>query len=410
MIRLQLSSLIPGVFLLLLSLILVNPSYAQTYSRLWGKNGELWDKKRIPDFTNAGYKSGQVSIPDFKAGVNVKDFGAVGDSLTDNTIAFRKAIAACGHSKAVFIPAGVYLITDTLQIRKSNIVLRGDKKGGTTIYFSKGIEELYPNYNQQNKNQTKWSWSGAMILFTDSSGNSGIEDLTVKFPDVQWVSHNFHEPGYNGVGFTNGAHNGWIRNVSFTNTDLAIWIGHSAHHITAENWVLNFDANRLSGKLNGHHGVNIYGGYNLLQDFEIKGKYQHDLSVESTNSIYNVFRNGKGKDICIDHHNHAQSNNLFTNIDAGAGTRIYFSGGNTTPRGICFKETFWNITAQKEMPYCNQYDRLDKHASDNVCVGIKNNLPSQSGDQYGNWFETIDPSELYPRDLYIAQMKYKRRK
>ncbi len=261
----------------------------------------------------------------------------------------------------------MYLITDTLQISKSNIVLRGDKKGKTTIYFSKGIEELYPNYNQQNKNQTKWSWSGAMILFTDSSTNSGIEDLTVRFPDVQWIGHNFHEPGFNGVGFTNGAHDGWIRNVTFTNTDLAIWIGRSAHHITAENWVLNFEDNRLAGKLNGHHGVSIYGGYNLLQNFEIQGKYHHDLSVESPNSVYNVFRNGKGKDICIDHHNHAQSNNLFTNIDAGVGSRIYFSGGNTTPRGICFNETFWNITAQKEMPYCNQYDRQDKHVDRYFC-------------------------------------------
>ncbi len=52
--------------LLLLLIICADSSHAQTYSKLWGKNGELWDKKRIPDFTNAGYKSGKATIPDCK--------------------------------------------------------------------------------------------------------------------------------------------------------------------------------------------------------------------------------------------------------------------------------------------------------------------------------------------------------
>src|SRR6476661_3517864 len=101
------------VFYLLcfLSLILFNAAFAQSrniYSQLWGKNGEKWDKARIPDFTGSGYQNGNKSIPVYKTGVNIRDFGAVGDGVTDDTQAFKKAIAACGFNKSVFLPAGTY--------------------------------------------------------------------------------------------------------------------------------------------------------------------------------------------------------------------------------------------------------------------------------------------------------------
>lgn len=383
-----------------------NPS-GLSYSQLWGENGEKWDSTRIPDFTNAGYKGGKVKIPVFPVGVNVVDYGAVGDGITDNTAAFKKAIAKCGSNQAVYVPAGTYLIKDTLQIKKGGISIRGDKKKPSIIYFEKGIEELYPNYNIQNKNQTAWSWSGAMILFSGNSSDVGIEDITVMFPDNPWTKHDFHEKGYNGVGFGDGVHDGWLRNVTITGSDLGIWIARKAHHITAENWTLDFGPLRKTGKINGHHGVNIYGGYNLLQNFTLKGKFQHDLSVESANSIYNVFSSGEGEDICIDHHNHAQSHNLFTDINAGLGSRIYASGGNDTPRGICTYETFWNITSQNPMVYCNQFDTNDAHSKNNITVAINTNLPSVFKDVYSNWFESIAPSKIYPANLYKAQMLLK---
>lgn len=382
---------------------------AQEYSQLWGKKGEKWSKEIIPDFTQAGYKSGEKKIPDFRTGVNVADFGAVADGVTDNTTAFRKAIAKCRKNQAVFIPAGVYLLKDTIHISKSGICLRGDKKKQTILYFDKGLEELYPNYDEQDPKQTAWSWSGAMILFSGNITDVGVENVTIKFPDNPWKGHTFDESGYNGIGFEKGANNGWIQNVTITGADVGIWLEITSHHITIENWVLDFEKNRLDGKLQGHHGVNIYGGYNLLQNFELKGKFWHDLSVESQYSHHNVFRNGKGTDLCIDHHNHDQRNNLFTNLNAGKGTRLYFSGGKISPWGLSFNETYWNITADTVMKYCNQFDKERKHSTNNVCVGIKTDLPSAMPDQFGNWFETIDPSVLYPSDLYLAQKKLRKK-
>jgi hypothetical protein len=391
-----------GFFLFQLTL---PPLLAQTYSQLWGKKGEKWDRQKLPDFTNAGYQSGNKPIPSLKKGVNVQDFGAKGDGVTDDTRAFRNAIAACPVNRAVVIPKGIYRITDTLQIKRSGVALRGDDKEKSIIFFEKGIEELYPNYNTQSRNQTKWSWSGSMLLFSGKIENCGVENLTIKFPDNKWDGHNFHERGYNAVGFSEGAHNGWIRNVILTGTDMGIWIARNAHHITAENWVLNFGPVRGAERLNGHHGVNIYGGHNLLQGFEIKGKFHHDLSVESKNSVYNVFRDGKGVDICIDHHNHDQAKNLFTNLNLGVGSRAYNSGGNATPRGISFEETYWNLISANTIDYVTQYNSKEKQSARNIQVGIQTDKPSSLGDENGNWFESITPKELHPQDLYKAQMK-----
>src|ERR1700761_1767673 len=341
------------VFLSIWLLTTVNADAQKVYSQLWGQHGEKWDKNKLPDFTTAGYHEGKASIPDYPKSINVIEAGAVNDGVTDNTKAFRRAIQKCGHKGTLYIPAGKYLLSDSLIIKKSGVSIKGDGPDKTILLFTKGLEELYPKYRKQ----TPWSWSGAMILFQGDISESGIRDLTVKFPDDSlYRGHDFHERAYNGIGFSEGAHNGWIKNVTFTNCDVGIWIEASANHITAENWILSFGPKRAAQDISAHHGVNIYGGHNLFQDFEIKGRYVHDLSVESATSVYNVFHRGKGFDLCIDHHNHAQSKNLFTNLNAGLGTRIYHSGGNTAPLGICFNEVFWNITAINYMQYCDLWN------------------------------------------------------
>ena len=48
------------------------------------------------------------------AAANIKDYGAVGDGVADDTAAIQAAIAA---DLNVFFPAGTYKITDTLVVR-----------------------------------------------------------------------------------------------------------------------------------------------------------------------------------------------------------------------------------------------------------------------------------------------------
>jgi hypothetical protein len=54
----------------------------------------MWDPaSRLPiDWSFAGYRNGDVPLPELPQVANVKDFGAVGDNVTDDTAAFRRAI------------------------------------------------------------------------------------------------------------------------------------------------------------------------------------------------------------------------------------------------------------------------------------------------------------------------------
>lgn len=52
--------------------------------------------------------------------VSVKDFGAVGDGVHDDTQALRTAIA---QAKAVYMPQGIYLVTDTICLKKDTMLL-----------------------------------------------------------------------------------------------------------------------------------------------------------------------------------------------------------------------------------------------------------------------------------------------
>jgi hypothetical protein len=82
-----------------------------------------------PPFTGA-LTSGYTVADKLSQTVSVKDFGAVGDGTTDDTVAIQAAIDA---SLAVYIPAGTYLITDTMFLR-SGSYLYGDGIGATILY------------------------------------------------------------------------------------------------------------------------------------------------------------------------------------------------------------------------------------------------------------------------------------
>lgn len=67
-----------------------------------------------PDYTASGMGAEtRTSSDKFADVVSVKDFGAVGDGLTDDTLALQQALTA--HS-SVFLPTGTYLITAPLYL------------------------------------------------------------------------------------------------------------------------------------------------------------------------------------------------------------------------------------------------------------------------------------------------------
>lgn len=152
------------------------------YSALWGEKGEEWTpQSRLPDFSFAGYHSGEKAIPDVTVVANVTDFGAKGDGVTDSTAAFNKAIQA-SENGAIFIPEGRYVITDIVNINKSNIVLRGAGVNKTTIVMPKSLESSSLNYPPYNSFVSAYSFIGGFIY---AKGESNDKLLTTILAPAQ---------------------------------------------------------------------------------------------------------------------------------------------------------------------------------------------------------------------------------
>ena len=154
-----------AIFLMgLLSCAGASSAHADT-SALWGKNGENWSPQgRLSDWSFAGYHSGEAPIPSPPVKASVKDFGAVGDGKTDDTAAFKKAIEATENG-ALLIPAGRYVLSDILYIRKGHLVLRGEGTDKSVLLFVKALEQIKsnPQNTMSARPTTGWSWSGGLI-------------------------------------------------------------------------------------------------------------------------------------------------------------------------------------------------------------------------------------------------------
>lgn len=152
---------------------------AQTYSELWGKEGELWKADgRLPDFSHAGYHRGERPIPTPAATVDVRDFGAVGDGRTDDTEAFRRAIAAADPG-VVLVPRGRYVITDILEITRPGVVIRGEDRDGSVLYFPRPLNDIRPNWGETTSGRptSNYAWSGGFIWGKGDYGSEKLADV-----------------------------------------------------------------------------------------------------------------------------------------------------------------------------------------------------------------------------------------
>lgn len=100
------------------------------------------------------------------AAVNVKDFGAVGDGVTDDTAAIQAAIDT---REKVYFPAGTYLVTSRFSIRKDMSLIGDDKSGSTTI-TNTTTDMFYVPASEVESNRI-WSYRIKNISFVGDDTN-----------------------------------------------------------------------------------------------------------------------------------------------------------------------------------------------------------------------------------------------
>lgn len=136
-------------------------------------------KGRLADWSFAGYR-GQLRIPSPPVVTNVKDYGARGNGVTDDTAAIRRALAAAvkAGGGAVFLPAGRYVISERISITNSSIVLRGAGPDATVLLANEplNVSDGISIFNKQGNGASTLSpyswWDGYLtIRGPDSASN-----------------------------------------------------------------------------------------------------------------------------------------------------------------------------------------------------------------------------------------------
>jgi hypothetical protein len=489
--------------LLLLSLTLIDtPRCAAQYSRLWGENGEPWSpQSRLPDFSHAGYQRGERPLPVAPRGVSVKDFGATGDGVTDDTKAFQEALAKTQRG-AIEVPPGRYVIRDVLAIKRSGVRLRGAGPDESILFFPTALNDIRPNWGATTTGQrtSNYSWSGGFITMRGSFGSQkltdvtsaaprgdnalwvattaglnvgqeievyqsdtednslaihlysgdsgpvenlkgrartsliaritaidgkrvtfdrplradlrlewkpqlrafnpsvtecGVEGLGFEFPVTPYKGH-FTELGFNPVALSGVAHC-WIRDIRVRNADSGLYVGGAFN--TVDGVVFESDRPVDNQNCTGHHGISLGGADNLAVNFDIRTRFIHDITVSGFCSG-NVVARGRGVDLALDHHRTAPYENLFTDLDAGAGTRLWKCGGGAALGKHCgARGTFWNIRAMKPL----SYPPAGFGPPSMNLVALETAQPSETAPN-GKWFEVIKPAEVQPRNLHEAQL------
>ncbi len=398
------------------------PPPGAVFSKLWGKDGEAWTPEdgTLLDFSTAGYHEGANDFPDWEVGVNVKDYGAVGDGVADDTEAFRKAIAACPEDAAVLVPNGTYRLMDWLGVNemvdtwvkplpKSRFVIRGESRDGAVLLLGVGLQEIHPwpQTTGNGRPTSQWSWSGGFLWFQDCS-EVGVENLTIRGDGGRYDVH-WKEPGRNGL-FFRDMENGWVRNVTLVDVDSGILVN-NGKHLTLQDILFRSTPGRPSESdfennegVSGHHAILFGGGSSwcVADDITFENRFHHELGI-NPGANHCVFSNCRGPNLHFDFHTHEDDieNILFTEIDAGEGTLIW----RNNFYGSCSGGVFWNIRGENlSLPEQKSWVKHSVAPEDRktVFVGWPIRLPGKQ--ETGRpWFEEIDPDKLHPANLYHAQ-------
>ncbi len=240
-------------------------------------------------------------------------------------------------------------------------------------------------------------WSPQVRQWAPQVRGSGIESMTFEFPPTDYGGH-FTEQGYNAIAFGNVA-DCWVRDIKIVNADSGLFV--RGWYCTIDGVV--FESSRKPDRhgATGHHGATIGGQDMLYTRFDYRTRFIHDITV--SHSAGNVISNGRGVDLSLDHHKRSPYDNVFTNLDAGAGRRLWRSGGGKNRGRHCgARGTFWNIRAQRPLgPPPPGFGP----ASMNV-VGLTTVQPGDTSGQ-GVWFEAIDPGHLTPANIHEAQQQHR---
>ena len=233
--------------------------------------------------------------------INVRDFGAKGDGISDDTKAINSALTASGEDtgakfwqdKIVYFPSGTYLVSDTLNKKYENgkfasgAIMIGEAREKTIIKLMDNAK----NY-QDKTNPHAVIFTSSKLL--DGSSTSGGKD-------------------YENKGEGNDAYANFVENMTVDvgkGNAGAIGIDYLANNLGAIRSV-KVKAEGDSG-LTGISMARKWIGPALLENVEIEG-FDTGIAVDNTEygvTMENIALNGQKKVGLQNNHNAISANNL----------------------------------------------------------------------------------------------------
>ena len=111
--------------------------------------------------------------------VNVKDYGAVGDGITDDTAAIQAAIDSGALGLSVFLAPGTYKVTNTIFLRRNKVRIFGAGPGVSMVQFVNAAGGILFS-GDANKTASLLTYSScALENFEVISSGSAANDATV---------------------------------------------------------------------------------------------------------------------------------------------------------------------------------------------------------------------------------------
>ena len=147
----------------------------------------------LPDFSYVGYNYCETEIPVLNYKVfDVTLFGAVPNDSKSDKEAIKKALqeAAKNGEGIVYFPKGKYYINtdgdgiDIIEIVSSNIVLRGEDRNNTILFFDKDLPPTDPNKLWSCPSAIKTKTIKEDRFLTNITANAKRETYTVQVEDA----------------------------------------------------------------------------------------------------------------------------------------------------------------------------------------------------------------------------------
>lgn len=207
--------------------------------------------------------------------VNVKNYGAVGDGVTDDTAAFAAAIEACPEYCAVYVPDGVFRVTDI--VVKSNMRIYGNGRS-SIIKWNDGVTEL--NHNCITVNYV----SNVQIDHLQLDGNIANNTLPGSSQDGGWNCIHVRNSDHITINDVEMHSSGYHGTHMYQVTDVLIRDCH-VHHCGARPLHGHSKMNRVQLIRNEcHHNGQVGNGYDAIfffdgiEDLVIEGCRVYDVN------------------------------------------------------------------------------------------------------------------------------------